>query len=103
MSLIDLTDGTIIAEAAGSEPVLTDASGCTAATSTSDGFDVIDADGVQQLQTGDTALAVSLDGTSVAAERSTRVVLVAVDATDDTEPEPVDLGPRGRTVHFTQS
>ncbi len=103
VSLIDLTDGTIIAEAAGSEPVLTDASGCTAATSTSDGFDVIDADGVQQIRMGDTVLAVSLDGTSVAAERSTRVVLVAVDATDDAEPEPVDLGPRGRTVHFTQS
>jgi hypothetical protein len=103
VSLIDLTDGTLIVETAGSEPVLTDASGCTAATSTSDGFDVIDADGVEQIQTGDTVLAVSLDGTSVAAERSTRVVLLDIGATDDAEQEPVDLGPRGRTVHFTQS
>lgn len=103
VNLIDLTDGTVIAEAAGTEPVLTDASGCSAATSTPDGFDMIDADGVQQIPTGDTVLAVSLDGTSVAAERSTRVIRLDVDAADDTEQEPVDLGPRGRTVHFTQS
>jgi len=103
VSLIDLTDGTVIVEAAGGEPVLTDASGCTATTPTADGFDVIDADGVQQVRMGDTVLAVSLDGTSVAAERSTRVILLDVGETDDAEQEPVDLGPRGRTVHFTQS
>jgi len=103
VSLVDLTNGTVVVEAAGSEPVLTDASGCTAATSTSDGFDVIDADGVQQVQMGDAVLAVSLDGTSVAAERSTRVVLIDLGATDDAEQEPIDLGPRGRRVHFTQS
>ena len=103
VSLIDLTDGTVIVEAAGSEPVVTDASGCTAATSTSDGFDLFGADGVQQFDTGDSLLAMSLDGANVVAERSARLVLLDVAADGDDPQDPIDLGPRGRTVHFTQS
>jgi hypothetical protein len=103
VSLIDLTDGTVIVEAEGDEPVLSDASGCTAATSTSDGFDLLGADGVQQFETGDSLLEMSLDGANVVAERSARLVLLDVADGGDDPQDPIDLGPRGRTVHFTQS
>ena len=103
VSLVDLTDGTVVVEATADEPVLPDASGCTATATTSDGFDVIGADGVQQFQAGDSPLAMSLDGAVVATERSGRVVLLDVTPADDAEAEPIDLGPRGRTIHFTRS
>ena len=101
IAVIDLTDGDVLVEAAGSEPVLTDASGCTAGVSTAAGFDLLGADGVQQFRNGDTLLALSLDGLSAATERDGRVVLVASDGEDDAPP--IDLGPQGRTVHFTQA
>ena len=103
VALIDLADGNVLVEAAGSEPVLTDASGCSAASSTLDGLDVFGAEGVQQFQTGETVLAMSLDGASVAAERSARLVLLDVSGDDADTQDPIDLGPRGRAVHFTQS
>ena len=101
IAVIDLADGNVLVEAAGTEPVLTDASGCTAGVSTSVGFDLLGADGVQQFRNDDTLLALSLDGMSAATERDGRVVLVASDGEDDAAP--IDLGPRGRTVHFTQA
>mgnify|MGYP006877670927 CR=1 FL=1 len=57
----------------------------------------------QQIQTGDTALALSLDGAAVAIERDGRVFLETTGLGDSTSDEPIDLGPRGRTVLFTQS
>lgn len=103
IAVIDLTDGAVLVEAAGSEPLLTDASGCIAGTSTSDGYDVMSADTVQQFQTGDELLALALDGRSVVAERGSRVILLDTETEDPAPEDPVDLGPRGRTVHFTQS
>lgn len=105
VAVINGTDGAIEVEATGIEPLLADASGCIAGTQTATGFDLLSSNGVQQFRTGDTLLAVSLDGRSVVTERDARVLLFDADDADDADDsqEPLDLGPRGRTVHFTQS
>jgi len=104
VSLIALADGNVVVEAVGDEPVLADASGCVAGSSTSDGYDLFDADGVEPFPTGDTLLAIALDGRSIVAERGARLVLLGVAGDDDTDDaeDPIDLGPRSRNVHFTQ-
>ncbi len=103
IAVIELTDGAVLVEAAGSEPLLTDASGCIAATSTADGYDLLSADGVRQFQTGDELLALALDGRSVVAERGSRLILLDTQTGDAASEDPIDLGPRGRSVHFTRS
>ncbi len=108
IALIDLTDGSVLVEATGTEPLLTDASGCVVAVPTTSGFDVLTHDGVRQFRTDGLVQAMSLDGQDVVTERDARLILISAlsgetpsDEEDDNEP--IDLGPRGRTVHFTQS
>jgi hypothetical protein len=106
IAVIDLTEGAVQVEAAGDEALFTDASGCVVGVGTPAGFELLAGGGVQQFSSGDTLLAVSLDGSSVIAEREARTVLIAIDpdATADADSEePIDLGPRGRTAHVTQS
>jgi hypothetical protein len=103
VAVIDLAEGNVVAEAAADEPVLTDASGCVAGIATTAGFDLLGADGVEQRRTGDTLLALSPDGQHVATERDGRVVLLGAAIEDPAAQDPIDLGPRNRTVHFTQS
>ncbi len=99
IAVVDVGTGDVLVEAAGTEPVLADAAGCSVAVQTTDGFDLLHSSGVQQFQNGDTLLAVSLDGIDIATERGGRIVVFDRDIPDET----TDLGPRGRTVHFTQS
>jgi hypothetical protein len=101
VAVADTTDGTVIVEANGSEPLLSDASGCTVVTTTPSGYDLLSAEGVRQFETDDTVLSLSLDGTALAVERDGRIALVGSDP--DAATDPIDLGPRGRTVHFTQA
>lgn len=101
IAIIDATDGSVLVEASGSEPLLSDASGCTIATTTSSGYDLSSTAGVSRFETGDTALSLALDGAAVAVERDGRLALAGSDP--DTSTDPIDLGPRGRTVHFTQA
>ncbi|HSP29619.1 MAG TPA: hypothetical protein VLN74_13790 [Ilumatobacteraceae bacterium] len=112
IALIDLTEGSVLVEATGTEPLLADAAGCVVAATTTSGFDVLTRDGVRQFRTDDLVLAVSLDGEVVATERDARLILLSTlpgeapsddDDDEQEEEEPIDLGPRGRTVHFTQS
>lgn len=100
LAVVDTTDGSVLVEANGSEPLLADASGCTVATTTSSGYDVLGAEGVSRFETDDSVLSLSLDGASLAVERDGRVTLV--DSDPDSSTDPIDLGPLGRTVHFTQ-
>jgi hypothetical protein len=101
IAVVDTTDGSVLVEASGTVPLLSDASGCIVAASTPSGYDLMSQDGVSQFQTDDTALGLSLDGGSLAVERDGRTVLIGTNP-DDTD-DPIDLGPLGRTVHFTQS
>ncbi len=103
ITVVDASDGSVLVEAGGVEPLLSDASGCIVAASTQLGYDLMSGAGVQQIQSGDTALALSLDGTAVAVERDGRVFLDGTGLSDSAVGEPIDLGPRGRSVHFTQS
>jgi hypothetical protein len=101
IAISDTNDGSVLVEASGSEPLLSDASGCTVATTTPSGYDLLSAEGVSRFETDDTAVALSLDGAALAVERNGRLVLTGSDP--DASTDPIDLGPRGRTVHFTQS
>ena len=101
IAVVDTTDGSVLVEASGSEPLLSDASGCTVATTTPSGYDLLSAEGVSRFETDDTARSLSLDGAALAVERDGRLVLAGSDP--DASTDPIDLGPRGRTVHFTQS
>jgi hypothetical protein len=110
IAVIDVADGSVLVEATGAGPLHPDASGCVVAASTPTGFDVLTRDGVQPFRTDDLLLALSLDGNVVAVERDGRVILRSVppigtssDDDDGDADNPIDLGPRGRTVHFTQS
>ena len=103
IAVVDASDGSVLVEASGVEPLLSDASGCIVAASTQLGYDLMSSAGVQQIQTGEAALALALDGTAVAVERDGRVFLDGTGLGDSPVGEPIDLGPRGRTVHFTQS
>jgi hypothetical protein len=101
IAVVDTTDGSVLVEASGSEPLLTDASGCTVAATTPAGYDLLSAEGVSAFETDDTPRSLSLDGQALAVERDGRLVLIGSDP--DESAEPIDLGPRGRTVHFTQA
>jgi hypothetical protein len=101
IAVVDTTDGSVLVEASGSEPLLSDASGCTVTTTTPAGYDLLSAEGVVRFETDDIALALSLDGAALAVERDGRIALAGSDP--DTSTDPIDLGPRGRTVHFTQA
>lgn len=101
IAIVDTTDGSVLAEASGSDPLLADASGCTIAVTTPSGYDLVSAEGVSQFETDDTARALSLDGAAVVVERDGRLALAGSDP--DASADPIDLGPRGRTVHFTQA
>jgi hypothetical protein len=103
VAVVDTTDGSVLVEAVGSAPLLADASGCVVAASTASGYDLLSSAGVQQIQTDGTALALAPDGAALAVERDRRVFLESTGLDGSTPDEPIDLGPRGRTVHFTQS
>jgi hypothetical protein len=101
IAVVDTTDGSVLVEASGSEQLLADASGCTIVTTMPSGYDLLSAEGVSTFETDDTALSLSLDGAALAVERDGRVALVG--SGPDASTDPIDLGPRGRTVHFTQA
>ncbi len=101
IAVVDTIDGSVLVEASGSEPLLSDASGCIVGAATASGYDLMSQDGVRQFQTTDDALALSLDGAAVAVEREGRLALIGTSPEESTDP--IDLGPLGRTVHFTQT
>ncbi len=103
IAVVDLSDGSVVVEAASGEPLVADASGCIVAVSRSDGFDLLSGDGVRRFRDGDTLVSLSLDGKVAATERDGRLVLLDTGPDDAPTQDPVDLGPRGRSVHFTQS
>lgn len=103
IAVIDTSTGSVLVEASGVEPVLSDATGCIVGASSPRGYDLMSRDGVQQFQTNDSPLALSLDGLAIAVEREGRVVLDSTGIDDSASDEPIDVGPIGRTVHFTQS
>ena len=101
ITVADTIDGSVLAEASGTEPLFSDASGCTVVATAPSGYELLSAEGVSQFQTDDTARSLSLDGAAVAVERDGRLALTGLDP--DASTDPIDLGPRGRTVHFTQA
>jgi hypothetical protein len=106
LTVVDVTEGSVLVEANGTEPLLADASGCVVATTSATGYDLMSAEaGVRSFRTGDSPVALSLDGAAIAVVREGRLALVDTAPASDAEesPEPIDLGPRGRTVHFTST
>ncbi len=103
IAVVDTETGSVLVEAIGSEPLLADASGCVVTTSTPLGYALLSSAGVQQVRSDDNALTLSPDGAAIAVERDGRVFLDTTGLDGSAADEPIDLGPRGRTVHFMQS
>ena len=103
VTIVDLTDGAAVAEANGTEPLLSDASGCVVAVTTAEGYDLLTGDGVHASENGDRPIAVAPDGQWLVVERGRRIVLVPADAEQQPDTDPVDLGPLNRAVHFAQT
>lgn len=104
VSVIDTSDAAVVVEADGSGALLHDATGCVVAASTTSGFDVLSAVGVQQFQTGDILTGLSPDGRAVIVERAGRSNLLDIgDAQAAASSDPIDLGPRGRRTSFTNA
>jgi hypothetical protein len=103
ITVVALIDGAAVAEASGTGPLLSDASGCVVVVTTAEGYDVLTDDGVHPSENGDRPTAVAPDGEWVVAERDRRIVLVPADAVQQPDTDPVDLGPLNRTVHFAQT
>ncbi len=102
LTVVDLADGSIVADASASAPTYADASGCTIAVTTSSGFDLITPDGSEPVQTSDTLVALAPDASTVVLAGAGRLTMVDALATDPPMP-PIDLGRQGRAVFFTRS
>lgn len=97
--VIDARSGSTVAEAqAASDEILSSADGCTVGVALPAGYDIINPDGVDSVG-DDVLVALSPDGVATVVERDRRVLLTRL---DDTDTDPVDLAPRGRTVFFTE-
>jgi hypothetical protein len=101
-SIVDTVDAGVTAEEADRTPLLPDASGCTIAIPTSWGYQLLTADGVEQVTTPDVLVALAPDAAQAVVERTGRLMLV--DPAPDGQTEtPIDVGREGAAVHFTQS
>ena len=102
LSIVDLATGTIVAEAEldtdVDEPLFTTADGCTIAVADPEGYQLVTADDVRRVPVDGELLGLAPDGSVVALELDRRLVLSSSD-----DSEPVDLGPAGRTMWFTDA
>ena len=100
--VVELATGAVVVEAeldaAADEPLFATADGCTIAAADPEGYRLVSADDVRRVPTDGELLGLSPDGAVVALELDRRLVLSSLD-----DSEPVDLGPAGRTVRFTDT
>jgi len=97
--IAELATGSIRAEAVSVGPFSSTADGCTIAAPTAEGFQLIDTSAVSAITTDGELVALSPDGAFVVLDLDNRLVLAPVDDVAD----PIDLGPSGRSVAFTNS
>jgi hypothetical protein len=104
--LVDMADGSTLAEATAAGTLLAAADGCSAITSSAVGYDLITRDAVRSVPATGEPVALSPDGQMVVLERNGRLRLVPVepDGDDNAEEDPIDmdLGPSRRLIAFTQ-
>jgi hypothetical protein len=102
--VVDLEDGTILAEALANPEVLSGASGCEPIVPTSAGYLALTADGVLNATVVGDVIAVSPDGRTIAAENANRLELLprleSEPEPDDDPIAPIDIGRAGRVVTF---
>lgn len=102
LTIVDLEDGSVVAEAISSNLPFADASGCRAVAPTPTGYDLISADGVSSFDLDGDIIDVSPDGAQLAVETpSRRLQLVDVAPSEDDDGAPIDIGIAGRTLAFT--
>ena len=102
--LVDMEDGSTVAEAPVSGTAFASADGCTAAATTADGFEMITADGNTANEVEGDIAALSPDGAAVVAEDSGRLDLIQT-STGSASADPataVDMGRSGQLLSFAQ-
>ncbi len=94
--VVGTSDATIVAESDVQEPSFASADGCTVASATPTGYQLMSEGIVSDvdIEDADSLLGLSPDATTVVVQIGSRIALVS--GSDD----PVDLGPRGRRVGF---
>jgi hypothetical protein len=99
LSVIELTTGDVRSEATVGDRLFASADGCTIADAVPDGYQLVSSDAVRTVADVGEAVGLSPDGARIVLERDQRQALaVAADGSD-----PVDLGPAGRIVGFTET
>ena len=111
LTMIDVADGTVVAESDRSGTVLSSADGCTALIDTVDGYQLLDTSGAIVVDTPSDIVALAPDAAAIVEARDGRSLLIPIDRSDETEDstgtaaggaDDVDLGPDGRALAFTE-
>ena len=108
--LVELSNGSTIIEAPVSGDLFATADGCTVASQTTDGYDIISADGLVSASRSGDLVAFAPDGKAIVTEQDRRLFLAPVTPPPESDPddadEPsdagIDIGRTGRLVSFTQ-
>jgi hypothetical protein len=100
VSIVAFADGAVVNEADMAAPLFASVDGCTIVSSTAAGYQVTTVESVAAVTTAGDLVGLSPDGTQVVLELDGRLALAATSAGIDDEP--VDLGPAGRRVEFTE-
>jgi len=109
--LVDMSDGSTIAESPVSNELLATADGCTVVAQTIDGYDIISSGGVLSADSSGDLVAFAPDGKAIVIEQDRRLILAPVDSTQDSDTVEngdespdlgADLGRNGRLVSFTE-
>jgi hypothetical protein len=108
--LVELSNGSTIVEAPVSGDLFATADGCTVASQTTAGYDIISADGLVSASVNSDLVAFAPDGKAIVTEQERRLLLAPVSPPAGSDPdganEPsdagTDIGKTGRLVSFTQ-
>lgn len=96
LTIVELLDGSIGNDADVDEPLFSSADGCTVASAVADGYQLVSPAAISTVSSDGTITGLAPDAAGVVLELDRRLVLDELGAG-----EPVDLGPRGRSVEFT--
>jgi hypothetical protein len=100
VAIVAFADGSVVNEADMTAPFYASADGCTIASSTSTGYQMTGVESVAAVTSTGDLVGLSPDAAQVVLELDGRLALTSTSAGIDDEP--VDLGPTGRRVAFTQ-
>ncbi|NND73777.1 MAG: hypothetical protein HKN44_02120 [Ilumatobacter sp.] len=104
IAVIDLADGTILAEALANPEVLAGTDGCRVLVPTTSGYLLVTREGVLRATVTGSVVAIAPDARHIVVDNANRLELLPVVTEDNVpvEDEPIDIGRSGRAVHFAE-